>query len=141
MGRPVAVERGALATTYLVLAAAAALSAVIEAFLVPERTAGVVGLSLLLAVVGNVALGLLGGVGTRTWAGSAIPLVAWAVVLAVLSASGPGGDVILPGALPPDPPVAHVSVALLFAGLIAGAVAVVLTSRYTTRVNAPRQHG
>jgi hypothetical protein len=139
VGRRVGIERGVLVATYLVVAALACLSGVIESYLVPERTAGVVGLSLVLALVGNIAIGLLGGLGTRTYAGAAIPLIAWTVPVVVLSIQGPGGDVILPASLPPDSAVAHVSTAFLFVGLIAGVIAVVITSRYTARVNAPRQ--
>jgi hypothetical protein len=49
----------------------------------------------------------------------------------------PGGDVVLAGKLPVDPGVVVVGMAFLFGGVIAGAVALVVTVRYTKHRIAP----
>src|SRR6201995_478081 len=128
---PAKLEGGVLVLTLLVLAAVAGLSAVIECFLVPQRVAGHLWLPVVLAVVGNFVIGGVGGVGTKTWAGAAIPLIAWFAVTGVLSTTGPGGDVILPATLPNDTPVTHVTAVLIGAGIVAGLAAFFLTGRYT----------
>jgi len=133
-----AAERAVLIATYVVLAAVGVLLAFIEAFLVPQRVfGGIEGLSVVLAVVGNIAVGSLGGLGTRTMTGAVIPVVSWFAAIGVLTAYAPGGDVVLPGQLKADPGVVHVTTAFLVLGILSGAVALVVTSRYTRRVNEP----
>lgn len=132
------IETGVLVLTLLVLAAASGLSAVIECFLVPQRVAGHLWLPVVLAVAGNFLIGGVGGVGTRTWAGAAVPLIAWFAVTGILSSTGPGGDVILPAKLPNDAAVTHVTAVFLVAGIVAGLAAFFVTGRYTGRVNQPR---
>jgi hypothetical protein len=132
-----------LFATYAVLAAIGLVLGVIEAFLVPLRLFnGVEGLSAVLAVVGNVAVGSFGGVGTRTLTGAIAPIGGWFVAVGALLLIAPGGDVVLVGKLPADPGVVDVGNAFLFLGILAGAVALVVTFRaiksdYTKQGNAP----
>jgi Family of unknown function (DUF6113) len=133
-----AAERTVLAATYVVLAAIGVLLGVIESFLVPQRIfGGVEGLAVVLAVAGNGLVGTLGGIGTRTIAGAVAPVMGWFVAVAVLTAVAPGGDVVLPGQLKSDPGVTHVTAAFLILGVLAGAIGLVATARYTKRVNPP----
>jgi hypothetical protein len=134
----VTAERSVLAVTYVVLAGIGVLSGGLEAFLVPQRLPhGVEGLSVVLAVVGNIGFGVLGGIGTKTLAGALVPAFGWFVTVGFISAYAPGGDVILPGTLPVDPGVTHVTTAFLILGLLASGIAVVLTLRYTKRSDQP----
>lgn len=136
-------ERAILLATYVVLAAIGVVLGVIEAFLVPLRLFGdIEGLSAVLAGVGNVAVGSFGGVRTRTLSGAIVPIAGWFVAVAALLLLAPGGDVVLVGKLPADPGVVMVGNAFLFLGILAGAVALVVTFRaiksdYTRRANAP----
>jgi hypothetical protein len=136
-----AAERGVLLATYVVLIAIGIVLGGIDAFLVPQRlSGGIEGLSVVLAVVGNAGAGVLGGIGTRTMIGAVAPVAGWFVAVAVLTVAGPGGDVVLPGQLKQDPGVVHVTSAFLILGILAGGIALVVTSRYTKRVNQPRPH-
>jgi hypothetical protein len=138
-----AFELGLLLATYVVLAAIGVMLAVIEAFLVPQRLLnGVEGLSAVGAFVGNLVVGSLGGIGTRTMVGAIVPVASWFVALGVITVYAPGGDVVIAGKLPADPGVVVTGMAMLIAGVLGGAIALVLTaryakSRYTRRVNAP----
>jgi hypothetical protein len=130
-----------LIATYVVLACVGVLMATIEAFLVPQRLAGgVEGLSAVLAVLGNLAVGLLGGWGTATTAGAVAPAVGWVVGIGMVTVVAPGGDVVVPGSLPVDPGVVVVGMIMLLGGLLASIVPIALTSRYTARVNRPKGH-
>jgi hypothetical protein len=127
-----------LGATYVVLAGIGVVSGVLEAFLVPQRLPhGVEGLSVALAVVGNIAVGALGGIGTKTTAGALVPAGTWLVTVGFISSYAPGGDVILPGSLPVDPGIPRVTIGFLLLGLLASAIGVVLTLRYTKRVEQP----
>jgi hypothetical protein len=131
-------QLGVLLATYVVLAAIGVLLGVIESFLVPLRlTGGLEGLSVVLALVGNLAVGLLGGIGTRTSAGAVAPIVGWFAAVGVLTTVSPGGDVVFAGKLPVDPGVVVVGMAFLLVGIFAGGVALVVSMRYTRRANAP----
>jgi hypothetical protein len=131
-------QRVILLATYVVLAAIGVLLGVIEAFLVPLRLFdGVEGLSAVLALLANLMVALLGGIGTRSSAGVVAPVAGWFVAVGVLSVVAPGGDVVLAGKLPADPGVVTVGMAFLIAGVIAGAIALVVTVRYTKRQIAP----
>lgn len=127
-----------LAATYVALAGIGVLSGTLEAFLVPQRLPhGLEGLSAALAFVGNVAVGALGGIGTRTIAGALVPAFGWFVTVAYISTYAPGGDVILPGSLPVDPGIPRVTFAFIVLGLLASALSIVLTLRYTKRADRP----
>jgi hypothetical protein len=129
---------GLLLATYVVLAAIGLVLGVIEAFLVPQRIfGGVEGLSAVLAFVGNAIVGSLGGVGTRTMVGAIVPIASWFVAVGALTVYAPGGDVVIAGKLPTDPGVVVTGTAFLILGILAGGVALVVTSHYTRRVNAP----
>jgi hypothetical protein len=94
-------------------------------FLVPYRlTGGVEGLSVLIAVVGNVAAARLGGFGFETPLAAAMPGIGWLVAVLALAGGLPGmsghdQDVLLPGKLPVDPGIVVVGTAFLFAGAVA----------------------
>lgn len=127
-----------LLATYVVLAAIGVLLGVIEAFLVPLRLfGGIEGLSAVLALVGNAAIGSFGGIGTRTLAGAITPILGWFVAVGVLAVVAPGGDVVLAGKLAADPGVVVAGTAFLFLGVIGGAIALVVTVRYTRHGIAP----
>ncbi|HVV76291.1 MAG TPA: hypothetical protein VHC43_09670 [Mycobacteriales bacterium] len=131
--------RALLIATYVVLFAVGVLSATIAAFLVPQRLAGgIEGLSILIALIGNLSVGLLGGLGTRTVAGAAVPAVGWFAALAAATFVARGGDVVIPGRLPVDPGVVKVGGAVWLVGLLASIVPIPLTNRYTARVNPPK---
>ena len=104
----------------------------------PQRLAhGVEGLAVVLAVVGNIGFGVLGGIGTKNIAGALVPAFGWFVAVGFVMGYAPGGDVILPGTLPVDPGVTHVTWAFLILGLLASGIAVVLTLGYTMRAERP----
>src|SRR4051794_41525866 len=94
-------------------------------FLVPTRLpGGVEGLSVLIAVVGNVAAARLGGFGFGTPLAAAMPGLGWLVAVIVLAGGVPGmsahpPDVLLPGKLPQDPGIGVGGIGYLFAGAVA----------------------
>mgnify|MGYP001546014730 FL=1 len=89
-------------------------------------------------MLGNLAVGLLGGRGTVTTAGAVAPAVGWFAGIATVTVVAPGGDVVIPGGLPADPGVVVVGMVTLLGGLLASIVPIALTSRYTARVNRPK---
>jgi hypothetical protein len=137
-----AFERGVLYATFVVLAAIGVVSAAIESFLIPQRIfGGVEGLAVVLAVVGNAVVGTAAGLSTRTKAAAVIPTAGWFLTVGVLTVYLPGGDVIMPGRLDSDPGVAKVVSAFLILGILGGAVALLVTSRFTARRNRPTSQG
>jgi hypothetical protein len=133
-----AAERGVLAATYVVLAAVGVLTGVLGCFLVPQRLfGGVEGLSVVLAVVGNAGIGTAAGIATRQFAGAVVPVMGWFLTVGFVTVYMPGGDVILPGRLQQDPGVTHVTTAFLILGVLAGALALVVTAHYTRRAKTP----
>jgi hypothetical protein len=133
-----AAERAVLIVTYVVLVAIGVLLATIETFLVPLRLAGgVEGLSAVLALLGNAVVGSIGGAGTRTTLGAILPGFGWFVAVAFFTFYVPGGGVVIPGALPVDPGIVAVGLALLILGIFGIGLALLVTSRYTARVIAP----
>jgi hypothetical protein len=98
-----------------VLVAAAALeSAVLEVFYVPLRVGTtVLPVSVLAAVLLNVALPALMYAATANRLATAVPAVLWLVVVVGLSIGRPEGDVVLPGD--------WIGLALLFGGALAAA--------------------
>jgi hypothetical protein len=128
-----------LISTYVLLFGVGLLAGTNEAFLVPQRLGGgIEGLAAAIAVAGNLAVGMLGGMGTRTTAGAIAPAVGWFVALATVTVVAPGGDIVIPGALPADPGVVVVGMITLLGGLLASIVPIALTGRYTARVNWPK---
>lgn len=109
----------------VLLGMCAALSALVEALLVPLYAGQViVPIAVVLAVAGNVLLPRLArGLVPRT-AAALVPLLTWLVVIVGFGViTRPEGDVILPGA----PAGAEwVTYGVLFGGAIAGAVTVMV---------------
>jgi hypothetical protein len=132
-------DRGTVAATYVVLLLAGGMLGVIGTFLVPLRLDGVPGLSIALAIAGNVGAGLLGGLGAGSGVGAASPGVGWLITTGVLTTFGPGGDVILPGSLGSDPAIPRVGTTFLIVGIVAAVVPVVLTTRSARRAQPSRR--
>ena len=111
-------------------------------FLIPLRLpGGVEGLSIVIAVVGNIAAAWLGGFGFRRPLAAAMPGIGWLVAVFALAGGLPGmsghaQDVLLPGKLPADPGVVVVGTGFLFAGAVA-ALAGVLWVQHRLRSAAP----
>jgi hypothetical protein len=127
--------------TYGVLLGLGVLAGVVGTFLVPERVGSFGYLSAILAVVGNLVVGLLGGIGTASRAGALLPFFGWFVAVGLLATEpgvSKGGDVVIPGMLGNDPGVVHAGVAFMSAGVVAAIAAIVVTSRYTERAKTPK---
>jgi hypothetical protein len=122
----------------LVLLLIGGLLGVIGCFLVPLRLGGgVEGLAVGVALIGNFGIGLLGGLGNRSFRSALAPGLGWLVAVGVISSVAPGGDVIIPGKLPVDPGVVTVGEAFLILGVAGAIAAMVVTSFYTRRPDAP----
>jgi len=88
---------------------------VLECFLVPFRIGGTpVPLALLLALVGNVVLTRLMYRVTAHRLATAVPVVAWLLLVLALAARTDEGDLVVPGTWP--------GLLFLFGGTIAGAL-------------------
>ncbi|HEX3908470.1 MAG TPA: hypothetical protein VHW92_11120 [Mycobacteriales bacterium] len=123
----------------LVLVGIGGFLGLIGTFLIPLRLAGgVEGLAAVIALVGNVAVGLLGGIGGRSTRSATLPGVSWFVVVMAINVVSRGGDVIIPGKLPVDPGVVWVGYAFLALGLIGAVIAISATQIYTRRLQEPR---
>jgi hypothetical protein len=122
----------------LVLFAIGGLLGVIGCFLVPLRLGGgVEGLAIGIALIGNFGTGLLGGLGNRSVRSAVAPGLGWFLAVGVIASVAPGGDVIIPGKLPVDPGVVTVGEAFLILGVVGAIAALVVTSFYTRRPDAP----
>lgn len=107
---------------------------VVSGFLVPLRLfGGVEGLSVVLALLGTVLLGLLGGWGTGRAPAAVIPGAGWFVGVAALNLYLPGGDIIIPGSLPVDPGITYVGYGFLLAGVVGTVAALTITTRRLNR--------
>jgi len=109
-----------LGVTTFVLAVVAVLLALVGAFLTPdERHLWVipVPVGVLIAVIGNLVLGIGGAWGTQTRFAPAVTGFVWFVVAFIFSSRGPGGDEIVSGR-------GWMGVAYLFLGAIAAAAAI-----------------
>lgn len=128
-----------LGATYVVLAGLGVLLGTIGAFLVPDGiVGGFLSLATLVAVVGNLFVGLLGVSATASTGGAYATFVGWFVAVGAFVTLSPGGDVVIPGGLPNDPGVVHAGATFMIAGLVASIVTIVLSSRYTARMNPPK---
>jgi hypothetical protein len=124
--------RALAAAAVLVATGGAALAAVVGAFLVPLRIAGVpVPVCFALAAVGAVLTVRFVHRVTGSLLATAAPTVAWFAVTVVLAARRPEGDLIVTGS--------WVGVGLLFVGSIAFAVAVFIELTAQTRRQTPVQ--
>jgi hypothetical protein len=107
-------------------------------FLVPSRLpGGVEGLSVVIAVLGNLGAARLGGFGFATPLAAAMPGLGWLLSVMVLIGGLPGfaghaDDVLLPGKLPVDPGIPTVGLGWVGGGAIA-ALAGVLWVAYRVR--------
>lgn len=119
-----------VAVTVVVLACCGALSALIEAMLVPQRWGTVIiPIAVVLAICSNVALPVLAWRARPLVVVAAIPFATWVISVLFLSQSRPEGDVLLPGG---KTGVTYVAYGLLLAGFLAGLATVsVLASRGT----------
>ena len=94
---------------------------VIGSFLVPLRVGGtLVPLAPVLAVVGNVAVGVLGARAVGSRAGAVVPAAGWLLVVLALGSARPEGDVVLPG----GGGEGMVALAFILLGAVAAAVGV-----------------
>jgi hypothetical protein len=114
-----------VAACYVALLLLGALLGIWGAFLVPLRLFGrIEGLAVVVAVVGNLGAGLLGGIGTGTRLGAALPGAAWLIVAVLSGITRSEGDLVVPGGIPSDPGVGTVGMAFLLLGAVAAAIAV-----------------
>jgi hypothetical protein len=136
-------ERLIVVATCLVLVAAGVVLATIEAFLVPVRLfGGTEGLAVLLAVLGNLAIGLLAAAGLDSSAGAAAPALGWFAAASIATFSSPHGSVVVPGTLGNDPGVPVVGVVWYFGGVLSSGIAVFVSSvRARSRLQALHQTG
>ena len=110
-------------------------------FLVPLRLpGGIEGLSVVIAVVGNLAAARLGGFGFATPLAAAMPGIGWLLCVVVLLGGLPGlsshaEDVLVPGRLPADPGIVAVGAGWVFGGALA-ALAGVLWVAHLVRPRA-----
>jgi hypothetical protein len=132
------------AAAVVVLVAVGAVLAVLGAFLVPLRLFGdVEGLSVVLAVLGNLLVGLAAGYGLESPWGAVAPGLGWLVTAGFLSSFAPrGGGVLIPGKLANDPGVVVVATLWLFGGLAAIGIAIAVTAiRRSSRALGLHQSG
>lgn len=124
-------DRFPLAAVFAVLLLLGAALGVWGAFLVPLRLpGGIEGFSDVLAVGGNVAVGLLAARGARSVPAAAMPGIGWLVaVLAVGTIARPADEVVIPASLGNDPGIGHVGTFYLLLGAVGAVAAVLLANR------------
>lgn len=118
---------------YAALLAVGLLLAMFGAFLVPARVVGLPGVSVVIAVGGNLAAGLLGSRGMASRLGAVAPGAGWLTVALLAGIRRPEGDLVTPGQLEADPTVGAVASAFLLAGAVAAAIPVGLRPRTPPR--------
>lgn len=128
---PPPADRFPLAAVQVVLFLLGAALAVWGAFLVPLRLpGGVEGLADVIALGGNLLVGLAAARGTGSLLAAAMPGIGWLVTVLVLaSVARPSDEVVLPGALATDPGIGTVSALFLAAGALGTVLAVVISNR------------
>ena len=109
------------------------------AFLIPLRLpGGIEGLSVVIALLGNVTIGVAASWGARSLLAAAMPGIGWLVSVLVLSSvARPADEVVFPGALGSDPGIGTVAGLYLFAGAIGAVLAVLIANRFTRRSGRP----
>ena len=116
------------ALTYSMVLVAGVLLGLLGAFHVASRPA-FLGLhwpvAVLVAVLGNLGVGLLGGWGLQGRAGAAVEFLGWIVGVGIVMFGG-SDDVVIGGS-----PGDWVPLGFLVAGAVAGVVAVVVSLRFT----------
>jgi hypothetical protein len=104
-------------------------------FLVPARLpGGVEGMSLVLVLGLGGGLGVLGTWGTNRLVAAVLPGLGVLTVVALASATGPGGDVLLAAGVKGDPGLGTVGELMLLAALAAPLLALVVAMRLLRRV-------
>lgn len=128
-------DRFPLYAVYAVLLLLGAALGVWGAFLVPLRLpGGIEGLSDVLAVVGNIAVGFFAARGARSVPAAAMPGIGWLVaVLAVGTIARPADEVVIPASLGSDPGVGTVGTLYLLLGAVGAVAAILLANRDRTR--------
>jgi hypothetical protein len=129
-------ERAVLIATYVVLFAASVVLNGISLFWVPKYIDGQLGIAIVIAVLGNAALGTLGAWGTQRMTAVGAATLGWFVVFALVTFFHPGADVILAGTLQGAPGVVTVSTLWIFAGLAGCGLAFV-----PAIIRSPRSRG
>jgi hypothetical protein len=135
------IDQTAVVTSRILLVASGLLIGLIGSFLIPQRVDGIAGVTVLIALVGNLVGGLVGGLGLRSVGSAALVGVGWFVALAMSSFYLPGGDVIVPGSLGNDPRIVTVGEGFMVAGVVGTAAAMVLTAGYIRRRRPPTPTG
>ena len=120
-----------LSAVYAVLFLLGAALGIWGAFLVPLRLpGGIEGLSDVLALVGNIAVGFLAARGARSVPAAAMPGVGWLIaVLAVGSYVRPADEVVIPSKIASDPGIGTVGTLYLLLGAVGAVVAILLANR------------
>ncbi|MDQ1683822.1 MAG: hypothetical protein QOC82_559 [Frankiaceae bacterium] len=111
-------------------------------FLVPLRLpGGIEGLADVLIVLAGTGLGVLGTWGTRTLVAAVLPGLGILTVVALATAVGPGGDVLLAAGVKGDPGLGVVGELVLLAALAAPLLALVIAARMLRRMPPPPPEG
>jgi len=93
---------------------------------------GLEGFADLLGLAGPLVVGYFGAVGLGVAPAAVFPGIGWIVSMLLLGYS-PGGDVVIPGKLGPDPGIGTVGSLYLISGLVGTLAAGVLASRHLRR--------
>ncbi|MDQ1696849.1 MAG: hypothetical protein QOJ03_2202 [Frankiaceae bacterium] len=136
-------DRFPLAVVYAALILLGGVLGIWGAFLVPLRLpGGIEGLADVIAVGGNLVVGVLAARSTRTVQAAAMPGLGWLVaVLLVLTVVRPADEVIIPGRIPSDPGIGPVGTLFLLGGAVGAVVAVLLAGRFTRGAGPPTPQG
>jgi len=104
-------------------------------FLVPLRLpGGVEGTSLVVILGFGAGLGILGTWGTRRLVAAVLPGLGILTVVALASAVGPGGDVLIAAGVKGDPGLGTVGELVLLAALVTPLLALVVALRLLRRM-------
>lgn len=124
-------DRFPLYAVYAVLLLLGAALGIWGAFLVPLRLpGGIEGLSDVLALVGNIAVGFFAARGARSVPAAAMPGIGWLVaVLAVGTVARPADEVVIPASLGSDPGIGTTGTLYLLLGAVGAVVAILLANR------------
>jgi hypothetical protein len=132
-----------IAAVHAVLFLLGAALGVWGAFLIPVRLpGGIEGLADVVALLGNLIIGVAAAWGAGSLLAAAMPGIGWLVSVLVLSSvARPADEVVLPGKLASDPGIGTVAGLFLFAGALGTVLAVVIANRYTQRSRRPTPLG
>lgn len=124
-------DRFPIVAVHVVLVLLGAAMGVWGAFLVPLRLpGGVEGLADVIALGGNLGVGLLAAYGARSIPAASMPGIGWLISTLVLSSTAwPRGEVVIPAKLGNDPGVGTVGTLFLIAGIVGAVLAIVIANR------------